>query len=109
MPLGHPDTIRSNNKDFQHVEKQIDRRNFLQRSSLGIGALALGSLLNAEEAWSSTAHSGNIATNNFTRNNLVLPHYVQKAKRIIYLFQSGGPSQLDLFDYKPNLAGSIKI
>ena len=33
-----------------------------------------------------------------------LPHFAPKAKRVIYLFQSGGPSQLDLFDYKPQLA-----
>ena len=33
-----------------------------------------------------------------------LPHFPPKAKRVIYLFQPGAPSQLDLFDYKPNLA-----
>ena len=33
-----------------------------------------------------------------------LPHFAPKAKRVIYLFQSGGPSQIDLFDYKPKLA-----
>ena len=35
-----------------------------------------------------------------------LPHFAPKAKRVIYLFQSGAPSQIDLFDYKPQLAGS---
>lgn len=98
----HHDTLRSNNKDFQEVEKQIDRRHFLKKTSLGIGALALGSLLNTEKAWSSIGNSGATA-NAFTKNKLGLPHHLPKAKRIIYLFQSGGPSQLDLFDYKPKL------
>ncbi len=98
----HHDTLRSNNKDFQEVEKQIDRRHFLKKTSLGIGALALGSLLNTEKAWSSIGNSG-AAANAFTKNKLGLPHHLPKAKRIIYLFQSGGPSQLDLFDYKPKL------
>ncbi|HVZ57845.1 MAG TPA: DUF1501 domain-containing protein [Chitinophagaceae bacterium] len=71
----------------------INRRRFLSRLSLGIGSVALGSLLvpdlfgkREEEA----ALTG-------------LPHFAPKAKRIIYLFQNGAPSQLDLFDYKPLL------
>ncbi len=99
----HHDRLKSNNKDLQSVEKQLDRRHFLKKTSLGIGALALGSLLNTEKAWSSIGNSDNAAVNAFTRNKLGLPHHLPKAKRIIYLFQSGGPSQLDLFDYKPKL------
>lgn len=98
----HHDTLRSNNKDFQEIEKQLDRRHFLKKTSLGIGAMALGSLLSAEKAWGTIGKSGEAVTN-FTRNKLGLPHHLPKAKRIIYLFQSGGPSQLDLFDYKPGL------
>ncbi|MEC3908512.1 DUF1501 domain-containing protein [Tamlana sp. 2201CG12-4] len=98
----HHDILRSNNKDLQNIEKQIDRRHFLKKTSLGIGAMALGSLLNAEKAWSSIGNS-NGAVETFTKNKLGLPHHLPKAKRIIYLFQSGGPSQLDLFDYKPKL------
>ncbi|TXE07233.1 DUF1501 domain-containing protein [Seonamhaeicola algicola] len=98
----HHDILRSNNKDLQSVEKQIDRRHFLKKTSLGIGALALGSLLNTEKAWSSIGGADK-AINSFTKNKLGLPHHLPKAKRIIYLFQSGGPSQLDLFDYKPKL------
>src|SRR5262245_56136438 len=73
------------------------RRQFFGRSAIGIGAAALGSLLNkdifsspAETAPSSGALSG-------------LPHFTPKAKRVIYLFQSGAPSQMDLLDYKPQL------
>lgn len=101
---GH-DTLRSNNKDLQEVERHWDRRHFLTKTSLGIGALALGSLLKTEKAF---AKAGDVLSNNdpvgsFTRNKLGLPHHMPKAKRIVYLFQSGGPSQLDMFDYKPKL------
>jgi len=71
----------------------INRRRFLSRLSLGIGSVALGSLLipdlfsKGEEEIAMTG----------------LPHFAPKAKRIIYLFQNGAPSQLDLFDYKPML------
>lgn len=62
------------------------RRQFLSRTTGGLGAAALSSLLNASE----TAPA--------------LPHFAPKAKRVIYLFQFGGPSQIDLFDPKPGLA-----
>ncbi|MBY0505075.1 MAG: DUF1501 domain-containing protein [Bryobacteraceae bacterium] len=59
----------------------MNRRALLSRSAQGLGAMALQSLLGAD----------------------ALPNYAPKAKRVIYLFQHGGPSQLDLFDYKPGL------
>ena len=71
----------------------MNRRRFLSRLSLGIGSVALGSLLipdlfskNEDEA---------VLTG--------LAQFAPKAKRVIYLFQNGAPSQLDLFDYKPLL------
>ncbi|MDP6446110.1 MAG: DUF1501 domain-containing protein [Pirellulaceae bacterium] len=69
------------------------RRAFLQQSTLGLGAVALGSLVEADERPRNAA--GGFAD---------LPHFAQRAKRVIYLFQSGGPAQMDLFDYKPQLA-----
>ncbi|MEO1011026.1 MAG: DUF1501 domain-containing protein [Bacteroidota bacterium] len=97
-------TLKSTNQDLQQVERQWDRRNFLTKTSLGIGALALNSLLNADTAWGAVKGSGSEgATAAYPMNNLGLPHYLPKAKRIVYLFQSGGPSQLDMFDYKPKL------
>lgn len=68
------------------------RRRFLQQCGTGMGALALGSLLNDKLF---AADSG--------LPTLGKPHFAPKAKNIIYLFQSGGPSHLDLFDPKPEL------
>ena len=84
-----------NCNDHHHNEK-FTRRDFLTKTSLGLGALTLGSLINP------TPVLGNINDNNL-RANLKLPHFPAKAKRIIYLFQSGAPSHLDIFDYKPLL------
>jgi hypothetical protein len=76
---------------------RYSRRQLLTRLSLGLGAVALSSLLDpklfgAETSTASTFHGA-----------LKAPHFAPKAKRVIYLFQSGGPSHLDLFDYKPKL------
>ncbi|CAN5537212.1 DUF1501 domain-containing protein [soil metagenome] len=73
-----------------NINHQLNRREFLKGSVLGLGAAALGSLL----------PSGLYAADEVKK---LLPHFVPKAKRIIYLFQSGAPSQLELFDYKPKL------
>jgi uncharacterized protein (DUF1501 family) len=75
------------------LHTQHTRRAFLGRGTLGLGGIALGSLLNAQAA-----------KRNAIGGQAGLPHFAPKAKRVIYLFQSGGPSQMDLFDYKPDLA-----
>jgi len=101
----HHKILKSANKDLQEIEKQLDRRNFLKKTSLGLGAIALGSLLNSEKLWSAVNPISRDQTilDAVNSNKLGLPHHSPKAKRIVYLFQSGGPSQLDLFDYKPKL------
>ncbi|MDP6558226.1 MAG: DUF1501 domain-containing protein [Pirellulaceae bacterium] len=71
---------------------QQTRRAFLGSGVLGLGSIAMGSLLHASERHASE----DVPTG--------IPHFAPKAKRVIYLFQSGGPSQMDLFDYKPELA-----
>jgi hypothetical protein len=65
----------------------LTRRHFFSVTSTGIGIAALGSLLERDL---SAAMPG-------------LPHFPPKAKRVIFLHQSGGPAQMDLFDYKPQL------
>src|SRR5215475_10324804 len=75
----------------------LTRRQFLGQTGIGIGAAALGELLHADLF-------AQIADASATGGLAGLPHFAPKAKRVIYLFQSGAPSQLDLFDYKPQLA-----
>ncbi len=75
-------------------EKQYTRRDFLSRTSLGLGAVTLGALLNPGKIFSNTT---------IPNSGIPGPHFNPKVKRVIYLFQSGGPSQMDLFDYKPLL------
>jgi hypothetical protein len=71
----------------------FNRRRFLKGLGFGIGGMALGSLLIPDLF--SKSEEGSMVTG--------LPHFAPRAKRIIYLFQNGAPSQLDLFDYKPLL------
>jgi len=71
-------------------------QNLYSRRSMLLGSLALTSLLNREnyaQETNPTVHRGLPA----------LPHFTPRAKRVIYLFQSGGPAQMDLYDYKPEL------
>lgn len=82
-----------------HQYKTIQsRRDFLARTAMGLGATALGTLINPLNAFAGTDDD-----DNRIKGILDKPHFPPKAKRIIYLFQSGGPSQLDLYDYKPLL------
>ena len=83
---------------MNHTPTTFSRRHFLSKSSLGIGVAALSALLPGCMAGPGTKN-GNIADLGI----LPAPHHLAKAKRVIYLFQSGGPAQMELFDYKPML------
>jgi hypothetical protein len=74
--------------------KLAARRYFFRECGVGLGALALASLLQDNEA---LAAAGNPSAPR-------APHFPARAKRVIYLFQAGGPSQLDLFNHCPGLA-----
>ena len=69
-------------------ERHITRRQLLGRAACGLGTAALATLLNGRA--DATPRAG-------------LPHFAPKAKRVIYLFQNGAPTHVDLFDYKPEL------
>ncbi len=92
-----------NASDLHHFEKNhrklLTRRQFFGRAATGIGTVALASLLNprllAEPAAQETGQA--------TRGILHPLHFAPKAKRVIYLHQSGAPSHIDLFDYKPQM------
>src|SRR4030095_9331225 len=80
-------------------DRWLCRRAFLARSTTGLGALALGSLLN-KDLFASTENPSAPKSGVCTLPGLHLP---ARAKRVIYLFMSGAPSHIDLFDPKPRL------
>jgi hypothetical protein len=73
----------------------LSRREFLNRFGLGLGGVALSQLLNPVP--------GAAEISSRDRGVLAGPHFAPRAKRVIYLFMAGGPSQLETFDYKPLL------
>lgn len=83
--------------EFQLLSQPVSRRQMLARCANGFGLLALDSLL-AETRAAAPASASDL-------NPLAVraPHHTPRAKRIIFLFMGGGPSQLDLFDPKPRL------
>jgi len=75
--------------------QQETRRQFFGRSALGLGSAALASLLGTDSSYGKSSES--------SLGLPGLPHFAPKAKRAIYLFMAGAPSQMDLYDYKPNM------
>src|SRR2546428_10568292 len=74
------------------------RRHFFGQCALGLGSIALSSLLNEGQAGAASA--GQPLVNPLAPKK---PHFPAKAKSVLYLFMAGGPSQLELFSYKPRL------
>ena len=81
---------------IQQLQAAMTRRAFFGKMAQGIGIGALGTMLNPGLL------AGN-STNHASSAGNTLPHFAPKAKRVIYLFQNGAPSHVDLFDYKPEL------
>jgi hypothetical protein len=77
-------------------QAMLTRRQLFGKSALGLGSAALSSLLNRDG-------QGDDKSVGSYRGLASLPHRKPKAKRVIYLFQNGAPSHVDLFDYKPEL------
>src|SRR5947209_3408958 len=88
---------RLRSEAMNDLSKLVSRRAFLARSSTGLGAVALASLLNGKLLGAEPKVA--------TKSGGVLKglHHPAKAKRVIYLFMSGALSHIDLFDYKPKL------
>ncbi len=87
---------------FQNYYSAITRRHFFGQGALGLGTAALASLM-GEQSHAATTDS------KFAQPDRVgglpsLPHFAPKAKRAIYLFMAGAPSQIDFFDHKPKLS-----
>jgi hypothetical protein len=85
----------SSMEDHRLIE--VTRRQFFGRCAMGLGSIALASLLGGQKALGTSAQT---ITNPFAPQK---PHFPARIKNIIFLFMAGGPSQLDLFDYKPQL------
>jgi len=79
--------------------RQVNRRWFLEQCGVGLGAIALGHLMQ-RDGHAATPTQPSLA------NSLApkAPHHAAKAKRVLFLFMAGAPSHLELFDYKPQLA-----
>ncbi len=89
-------TLRDHDRHERRM--QVTRRWFFQECGVGLGAVALNSLLGGTLARSASAAEASgdpLAPKQ--------PHFAPKAKRVIFLFQAGAPSHLDLFDHKPQL------
>ncbi|HSP43470.1 MAG TPA: DUF1501 domain-containing protein, partial [Luteolibacter sp.] len=82
---------------IEHHNTAYTRRQFFRKSGMGLGMAALGTLLGRQSLGESLAAFGN-----------PLPHVAPKAKRAIYISLIGAPSQIDLFDYKPELQKRFK-
>jgi hypothetical protein len=87
------------NENFAHHALSVTRRHFFQDCGIGLGKMALASLLAG--AAGRNALAGPVAANPLAPKP---PHFTPKAKAVIHLFMAGAPSQLELFDYKPELA-----
>jgi hypothetical protein len=83
--------------DIHEYARQFTRRHFFRECGVGVGKIALAGLLTDAFAARSTAAPADPLA-------LRQPHFTPKAKRVIHLFMAGAPSQLDLFDHKPELA-----
>ncbi len=93
--------------EFDDLKFHCSRRHFLSKASLGIGTAALASMLSPGSLLDAfgkpTKPSGGMPGLGGSGLLTDGPHFLPKAKRVIYLFQSGGPSHLELLDYKPTL------
>jgi uncharacterized protein (DUF1501 family) len=97
--IGHPNPLCTGPTPFSGNS----RRAFLSKLGLGFGGIALSDLL-ARESQAGDESQKNVAPRgDVIAGALGKPHFEPKVKRVIYLFQSGGPSQLETFDYKPKL------
>ena len=92
-----PDSLPPARGERNDALLDLTRRQFFSRCAIGLGSVALASMLGGRKVFSTEAAT--------TGNPMAprQPHFGARAKNVIYLFMAGGPSQLELFDYKPRL------
>lgn len=85
------------NSQYASLKSAMTRRHFLAQGAMGLGTAAIASLSRGDQPFTPPPASN-------TSGLPGLPHFAPTAKRAIYLFMAGAPSQIDLFDYKPKMA-----
>src|SRR4051794_8396161 len=85
--------------DINSFQNELKRRTFLRHGVTGLGLVALNALLDP-----SLLSAAEVAGDKTSLGAINPLHFAPKAKRIIFLYQAGGPSHLETFDYKPQLA-----
>jgi hypothetical protein len=85
----------------EHQRQELQRRCFLTQSTTGLGGIALASLLQRDGA--ASGHDGTSGHGGISPLATRQPHFAPRAKNVIFLFMAGAPSQLDLFDPKPEM------
>lgn len=93
----HPDPRGPLPPDIEDLARRMDRRDFLSRTAMGLGAFALQQLFGPVAALGATVSEGALLAGVKT--------LAPKARRVVFLFMAGGPSQFETFDYKPRLQG----
>jgi hypothetical protein len=88
-------TMSDSHKHQNHLLQHATRRHFFEQCGVGLGSMALGSLIGNRTAAAAPQAGSAMAPRE--------PHYKPRAKSVIFLFMAGGPSQLDMFDDKPML------
>jgi hypothetical protein len=90
----HDEPFRLHIPDLEDLNRKLDRREFFLRTASGLGAVALGGLL-GNQALAKPMTEASL--------EIIRQTVAPKAKRVVYLFMAGGPSQFETFDYKPKL------
>lgn len=103
MGQHHTGDFKLQGGEFDELNKRLDRRTFLSKTSLGLGALALGGLMGGNTLFAGIKKTPTLGLSEEEAILRALPHIAPKAKRVVYLFMSGGPSQFETFDHKPKL------
>lgn len=94
MTHHHDEPFRVNTPELSELNRTLDRRDFLLRTAAGLGSIALGGLFGTSAAGAPLSEE---------RLENIRQRVAPKAKRVVYLFMAGGPSQFETFDYKPKL------
>ena len=94
MSSHHDKEKRIAGRELAGMYQAIDRRNFLNRTAMGLGAIALQQLFSPVQSMGQSLEEKVVEA---------LPLIAPRARRVVYLFMAGGPSQFETFDYKPRL------